>query len=183
MCREVSRGDEATRGVELVELAWGVEVSSQCRGLVSRCRGQGSGWTSRGKEFASSVLGPGLCFRVKKGVVPCGSSTPTRGGGGGGTTPVRLRTARWPRSRCASPRGERCLSARCCSRRWQRWPACAGAGEAGARLADAHAAADKQAGVLRRGPQQHLEVRARARAPPLLNPRTHTPHQLAPSLS
>jgi len=25
--------------VELVELAWGVEVSSRCRGLVSRCRG------------------------------------------------------------------------------------------------------------------------------------------------
>ena len=33
-----------SRGVELVELAWCVEVSSQCRGLVSRCRGQGSGW-------------------------------------------------------------------------------------------------------------------------------------------
>ena len=31
-----------SRGVELVELAWGVEVSSWCRGLVSRCRGQGS---------------------------------------------------------------------------------------------------------------------------------------------
>ena len=26
----------------MVELAWGVEGSSQCRGLVSRCRGQGS---------------------------------------------------------------------------------------------------------------------------------------------
>ena len=31
-----------SRGVEGVELAWGVEVSSWCRGLVSRCRGQGS---------------------------------------------------------------------------------------------------------------------------------------------
>ena len=31
-----------SRGVELVELAWGVEGSSRCRGLVSRCRGQGS---------------------------------------------------------------------------------------------------------------------------------------------
>jgi len=27
--------------------------------------GGAAGWTSRGKEFASSVLGPGLCFRVK----------------------------------------------------------------------------------------------------------------------
>ena len=36
-CRGVSRG------VEFVELAWVVEVSSRCRGLVSRCRGQGSG--------------------------------------------------------------------------------------------------------------------------------------------
>ena len=35
-CRGVSRG------VEFVELAWVVEVSSRCRGLVSRCRGQGS---------------------------------------------------------------------------------------------------------------------------------------------
>ena len=31
-----------SRGVEGVELARGVEVSSWCRGLVSRCRGQGS---------------------------------------------------------------------------------------------------------------------------------------------
>ena len=31
----------------MVELAWGVEVSSRCRGLVSRCRGQGSGQRRR----------------------------------------------------------------------------------------------------------------------------------------
>ena len=36
-----------SRGVEGVELAWGVEVSSWCRGLVSRCRGQGSGQKAR----------------------------------------------------------------------------------------------------------------------------------------
>ena len=40
-CRGVSRG------VEFVELAWVVEVSSRCRGLVSRCRGQGSGLDQR----------------------------------------------------------------------------------------------------------------------------------------
>ena len=49
----VSRGVEGcrgvSRGVELVKLAWGVEVSSWCRvGVeVSRCRGQGSGWSGR----------------------------------------------------------------------------------------------------------------------------------------
>ena len=33
--------------------------------LTRGASGGAVGWTSRGKEFASCVLGPGLCFRVK----------------------------------------------------------------------------------------------------------------------
>ena len=65
VCREVSRGDEATRGVELVELAWGVEVSRVgVEGLVwcrGRCRGQaqGAGLT---QEPAFLAQGPRTTF-------------------------------------------------------------------------------------------------------------------------
>ena len=92
-----------SRGVELVELAWGVEVSSRCRGLVSRCRGQGSDagtWIGITWPLTLAAITLAMKWSYSRGR-PLGPGNPRKGGPSSPTWPPhagRLRAReRWGR--------------------------------------------------------------------------------------